>query len=333
MTDTQLAASTPRTLSADVLEITDVVNRKQLVNQIVQSTFIKDVHYGKIPGCGDKYNLLKPGAEVLCIYFRLAHRFVKEERDHENMHREFAFSSEVTHLGTGLFIAQGFGSCSTFESKYRFRSDIIKGEDGYPKPVPSAWWKSHDPTLLGDPSLSVKKVEGGWHVVRLIEHGNAADYWNTCLKMAKKRCYVDGTITATGSGDIFTQDMDGNGDDDEKTEKKTRARAPRQSAAEQAASERAANRPGDNFPKNYPAKAPAESASPESVSVTGLIEKAGKGKDRFECYVGDALFHCPLSDEELGNWLIESEGTSEVDVVGKATAKDEYEIVMIKLAK
>lgn len=43
----------------------------------------------------------------------------------------------------------------------------------------------------------------------------AADYANTCLKMAKKRALVDATLTATGTSGIFEQDLDddpGNGD-------------------------------------------------------------------------------------------------------------------------
>ncbi len=41
-----------------------------------------------------------------------------------------------------------------------------------------------------------------------IEYDNPADYYNTCLKMAKKRALIDGTLNATGASHIFTQDVE-----------------------------------------------------------------------------------------------------------------------------
>ncbi|WP_418719751.1 hypothetical protein [Bilophila wadsworthia] len=41
-----------------------------------------------------------------------------------------------------------------------------------------------------------------------VEHDNPADYYNTCLKMAKKRALVDAVLTCTAASDIFTQDIE-----------------------------------------------------------------------------------------------------------------------------
>jgi hypothetical protein len=41
-----------------------------------------------------------------------------------------------------------------------------------------------------------------------VEHDNPADYYNTVLKMAKKRAHVDAVLTATAASDIFTQDVE-----------------------------------------------------------------------------------------------------------------------------
>jgi hypothetical protein len=41
-----------------------------------------------------------------------------------------------------------------------------------------------------------------------IENPDIADTYNTVLKMAKKRAYVDATITAAAASDMFTQDME-----------------------------------------------------------------------------------------------------------------------------
>ena len=41
-----------------------------------------------------------------------------------------------------------------------------------------------------------------------VEYDNPADYYNTALKMAKKRAHVDAILTATAASDCFTQDVE-----------------------------------------------------------------------------------------------------------------------------
>jgi hypothetical protein len=41
-----------------------------------------------------------------------------------------------------------------------------------------------------------------------VEHDNPADYYNTVLKIGKKRAQVDGILTVTAASDIFTQDIE-----------------------------------------------------------------------------------------------------------------------------
>ena len=41
-----------------------------------------------------------------------------------------------------------------------------------------------------------------------VEHDNPADYYNTALKMAKKRALVDACLTVTAASDIFSQDLE-----------------------------------------------------------------------------------------------------------------------------
>jgi len=43
-----------------------------LVQEVMKAVMQNGTHYGKIPGCGDKPTLLKPGAEKLASTFRLA---------------------------------------------------------------------------------------------------------------------------------------------------------------------------------------------------------------------------------------------------------------------
>ena len=71
------------------------------------------------------------------------------------------------YSSSGLLLGQGVGFCSTMEKKYRYRK-------------------------YGDDK---------------VDNEDIADVYNTVLKMAKKRAHVDATLTVTGAGDLFTQDM------------------------------------------------------------------------------------------------------------------------------
>ena len=172
-------------------------------------------HFGKIPGCGDKPTLLKPGAEKLCLTFRLAPAYAIEEKQHEGQHREYKVLATLSSILSGAFVGQGVGVCSTLEGKYRFRVGAGEPTD---QPVPRSYWdlRQEDPAkaqqLIGGKGFSTRKIEGkGWMICKggeKVEHDNPADHYNTVLKMAKKRALVDAVLTATAASDIFTQDLE-----------------------------------------------------------------------------------------------------------------------------
>ena len=190
------------------LEVRAQVN---LIQEIVRAVMKRDVHFGEIPGMSardgepPRYVLFKPGAEKLCLTFQLVPSFDIEFRDLGNGHREYEFSCTLTHRQSGTVIGQGVGTCSTMESKYRYRWDNT-GRD-----VPKAYWDARDSALLGGPSFAARKAwenqKQVWKIFQKIEHSDPADYWNTVKKIAKKRALVDATITATAAGDIFAQDL------------------------------------------------------------------------------------------------------------------------------
>jgi hypothetical protein len=65
--------------------------------------------------------------------------------------------------------------------------------------------------FAGDKFGTKKDDAGIWMITthgEKVEHDNPADYYNTCLKMAKKRAHVDAILTATAASDIFTQDIE-----------------------------------------------------------------------------------------------------------------------------
>jgi len=53
-------------------QIADVISMKATVQDVLKSQMQEDVHYGKIPGTGDKPTLLKAGAEMLRMVFNMS---------------------------------------------------------------------------------------------------------------------------------------------------------------------------------------------------------------------------------------------------------------------
>jgi len=152
--------------SSGAMSLKQVADRVNIVHQILETVMKKGTHFGVVPGCGSRMVLLKPGADVLAMTFRLVPQFQITKTDLENGHREFDVTCSM-YASDGALLGQGVGSCSTMEKKYRYRKD-------------------------GD-----KKVE----------NEDIADVYNTVLKMAKKRAHIDATLTVTGAGDLFTQDL------------------------------------------------------------------------------------------------------------------------------
>ena len=197
------------------IQVREQVN---LIQTIMKEVMQEGQHYGKIPGCGDKPTLLKPGAEKLSLTFRLR-PIIDNDRDIrveklENGHREISVYCHVIN-SDGVELATGVGSCSTMESKYRYRGGekIATGQ-----PVPKEYWNlkkegkyTESQESIGGKGFGVAKIDGVWQIVELgekMENPDIADTYNTVLKMAKKRAYVDGILSATAASDIFTQDIE-----------------------------------------------------------------------------------------------------------------------------
>jgi len=191
-----------------------VVRQVHLVQEVMNKVMKKDEHYGIIPGC-QKPSLLKPGAEKLGFTFRLAPEYDVKIINMGGAHREYQVKCKLRHIPTGAMVGEGDGSCTTMEGKFRFR-----GGDKTPteNPVPKEYWNAKsagDMTkakeIIGGEGYGVMKDNGKWVICELgekVEHDNPADYYNTCLKMAKKRAHVDAILTATAASDIFTQDVE-----------------------------------------------------------------------------------------------------------------------------
>lgn len=221
-----------------MMGLNELKARANMVSDIKKQIMRKDTHFGVVPGCGSKPTLLKNGAELLCMAFKLAPDAKVEIADLGNGHREYTVTTTLTSIVTGVPVAAGLGSCSTMESKYRYRGTELVNTG---KPVPSAYWSDKDPSKLGGRGFVPKKDENGrWMIFqkgdKKVENPDIADVYNTVLKMASKRSLVDATLKATGGSCEFTQDIEDMGpqaSDAEFTDYQVMDDAPAQQPAQQ----------------------------------------------------------------------------------------------------
>ena len=129
-------------------------------------------HYGTVPGTKGKPTLFQSGAEKICLMFKLVPSYSVSREELGGGHREYTVTCTLAQRGSGTVEGSGMGSCSTMESKYRYRNQWENGQK------------------------------------RRVENPDIADVYNTVLKMAKKRALVDAVKSTTAASDIFTQDVE-----------------------------------------------------------------------------------------------------------------------------
>ena len=196
-----LAIHESRPLTNPVLPLEGVREMVVYVQTVTRELMVEDEDYGNIPGVKNKI-LMQPGAQKLGLAFQLRPEYHESVQDHGSGHRTYDFKVVLIHRGSGQPVGEGVGSCSTLESKYRYRWDSTG------RVVPQEYWEARDPEILGGPQFKPRKVQNRWQVFQQVEHPDPADYYNTCRKMAKKRAYVDAMITATACSHLFTQDLE-----------------------------------------------------------------------------------------------------------------------------
>lgn len=197
----------------DELSIDQMVAQVQKIQQVMDRVMQKDEHYGIIPGT-KKPTLLKPGAEKLCLAFRLDPQYESTET-YDGLHLTVKSHCTLYHITTGIRLGSGEGSCSTKESKYAYRragrtcpacgkeDTIIRGKAEY-----GGGWicfakkdgcggKFKD----GDPSIEAQ-------ITGRVPNEDVADAYNTVLKMANKRSLIAAVLNVTAASDCFTQDLE-----------------------------------------------------------------------------------------------------------------------------
>ena len=169
----------------------EIRQRVNLVQEVMQGIMKKDTHYGTIPGT-PKPTLYKPGAEVLCVTFRVAQEYQIEDLSTPEMARYWVTCIGV-HQTTGIKLGEGVGECSSGEEKYKWRGAICPEE--------------FDLTPENMRRVKFSKYRGSVEKKAQVRT-EAADLANTVLKMACKRAMIAMTLNVTAASDIFTQDIE-----------------------------------------------------------------------------------------------------------------------------
>lgn len=171
-----------------------------LIQQAMKSVMKKDEHYGVVPGTR-KPTLLKPGAEKLCLLFRLSPKYEIIREVRTNDHIAYTVKCDLYHAPSQNFVASGVGSCNSRESKYLYRWENTG------KLVPKKYWETRDKDLLGGEEFEPKKVGDKYVIFKKVVNENPWDLDNTIVKMACKRALIAAVLNATAASDIFTQDQ------------------------------------------------------------------------------------------------------------------------------
>lgn len=183
------------TLPATATEYTpeQVNHQVQVIQHVMKKVMKEGEHYGKIPGCGDKPTLLKPGAEKLCVTFRLAPDYEEVSVTEEKDFISYRIKCKLIHQTTGKLIATGLGTCNSREKKYFTRMV-------YPN-------KATEEERATAIRTETRRGRNGEYDVLIIPQ-NPWDVQNTLYKMAAKRAQTAATLSAVGASDIFTQDIE-----------------------------------------------------------------------------------------------------------------------------
>jgi hypothetical protein len=163
------------------------------------------------------------------LTFRLAPEFEVDQFDFPNGHRELRVKCRLSSIVTGAYQGSGLGSCSTMESKYRYRSastpdeptDVVVPRDYWDRKKQGAAAGELQAILAkaagGPGRYGTKKIDDVWIIVKKgerteerVDNPDLADQYNTVLKMATKRALVAAVLIVTAASDIFTQDIEEN---------------------------------------------------------------------------------------------------------------------------
>lgn len=191
----------------DVKLVSETLTKVKSLQATLKSILVEEHDYGKIPGCGDKPTLLKPGAEKILMALGITSSYELIEHT-ENFEGKgfFAYTVKCTLFKNGQKITEGLGHANSREKKWAV-------EFVYEKDLPEGTEKD----LLK--KKTIKSNNGTFYKYEVEADANSKA--NTILKMAKKRAQIDAVLTVASLSEIFTQDFDDLPPEEEPTSKPT----------------------------------------------------------------------------------------------------------------
>ncbi len=174
------------------MAVSEIINHVATVQEVMRAVMKPDVHYGVIPGT-DKPTLLKPGAEVLCMAFRIADEYQIEDLSTTDTVR-YRVTCIGRHQVTGTVLGAGMGEASSGEEKYK-------------------WRKCYEKEFMETPA-SMRREKSGYNKQKKESYSifqvrtEPADLANTILKMANKRAKMAMVLNVTAASDCFSQDLE-----------------------------------------------------------------------------------------------------------------------------
>lgn len=216
--EASVVALPERPSSGLALSFAEMTMRVAQLDQFYREVMQEGTDYGKIPGT-DKPTLYQPGAQLLDQIFGYAPTFEVMPTSVIDWQRPIPFFHYViccrlVNRRSGEVVAEGIGSCNSYEDKYRWRTakrtcpackgeTIIKGKQEFG----GGWLCFKKNGGCGakyrDGDAVIESQQAG-HV----ENEDSASLENTVSKMAQKRAHIAATLNATGASRIFTQDIE-----------------------------------------------------------------------------------------------------------------------------
>jgi predicted RNA-binding Zn-ribbon protein involved in translation (DUF1610 family) len=202
-----------------IQQVNTAIDHYNTLVLFMQRSLRDGLDYGKIPGCGDKPILFKPGAEKIATLFGLRESLERIEAVKDWTGRTFGepfFSFEykcTLRNHEGQVIAECFGSCNSWEEKYRYRT----AERVCPQCGAAAIKRSqYEDRQSGDKGWYCHSKSGGCNAkfrsddpqITSQQQGKTPndrvfDQVNTIDKMAQKRSIVGAVILAANASNFF----------------------------------------------------------------------------------------------------------------------------------
>jgi hypothetical protein len=197
--------------------VSELITMRDRMKDLFIRVLREGEHYGTTPGRKDSMMLYKSGAEVISSLFGLSASYKLNRTELEGEHVSYEVTCTLNTIDEGLIMGEGLGICSTLEKKYRYRYQ----EKSTGIAVPRDFWETKNITILKDRlkasdiafngvKVGFSKGSEGWTITlkKKIENENPADLYNTVLKIARKRAYVDAVQTSLACSDIFSNPED-----------------------------------------------------------------------------------------------------------------------------